>query len=100
MWYRILTARLDSYKPYPSDAIRNSVQLMLDSMIGFNNAIILLLCFPDYPSIIDTHTSISNEKIHQIYINNKNAEKKMNDTIDIGLTMLKEQVDSYLKEKK
>ncbi|MBA7566077.1 hypothetical protein ES708_07764 [subsurface metagenome] len=94
--YRILMARLDNHKPYPSDAIRNSVQIILDSTISFNNVIIWLSYFPvEKPLSI---TKISNEKKQQIYIVNKNAEKNMNDTIDIGTTNLRTHIRDYLKQ--
>jgi len=95
-------ARADDYKPYPTDAIRNSVQLILDSSISFNNVLLLPLYLPEEPSP-ETYSSlldIPDLKAQQIYITNKNVEKIMNDEIDKADTKLKMQIDSYLEGRK
>ena len=104
LWYRVLMARLDNYKPYPSDAIRKTVQLLLDTSLSFNNVILWLLYKSEKttPESISSATGVSDVKAHEIYTTNKNIEKIMDDTIDISNTNLQVQVDNYLtlREKK
>jgi len=102
LWYRVLMARLDNHKPYPSDAIRKSIQLLLDSSISFNNVILWLLYKFEKttPESISYATGVSGVKAHQIYTTNKNIEKIMDATIDEANTKLQVQVDNYLTLRK
>ncbi len=100
LWYRILLARLDGFKPYPNDAIRNCVQVITNSSISFNNVIIFLLYSPqglELAKELSLKTKISDTEKQRIYITTQNAEKKMNDTIDIGTTNLSTHIRDYLK---
>ena len=99
--YRILLSRLDNYKPYPSDTIRNTTQLITGSSISFNNIIIWNAYTPKGESLLEKLSKIhlSEEVIQSLYITIQNTEKSMNNTIDIDCANLRTQVDDYIKQR-
>ena len=100
--YRLLMARLDGYKPYPSEVIRKDVEAVIDGSITFNNVIV----FQNYASpeslsleALSTFTQLSDIKKHQVNLANINTIDIMNTMIEKASTRLREHVGEYLDKR-
>jgi len=99
--YQYLTAKLDGYKPYPNNEIRSSVQTLLDSSVSANNAVLWLQYSPSelFMSFVRSSTNISEISAQEMQIANENADKRINDAIDIRTTQLRREVEDYLEQR-
>lgn len=100
--YRVMQARLDNYKPYPSEAIRKDAEAVLYKSKAFNNVMVFQVYDPDSLSLetLTEQTELSDIKKRQINLANVHIEEIMDDTIDEATTRLSEHIEEYLRSKK
>ena len=100
--YGVMQARLDGYKPYPSEVIRKDVDLALFESKGFNNLIVFQAYMNEPLTLksLEEQTKLSVIKKWQVYSFHINTEDIMEDTVGIATTRLNEHIEDYLKDKK
>lgn len=100
--YRVMQARLDNYKPFPSEVIRKDVDEVLFKSKAFNNVMVYqeYMTEPLTSESLAEQTKLSDVKKGQVYSTNVNVEEIMEDTIDKHTTRLSEHIEEYLKGKK
>jgi hypothetical protein len=100
--YRVMQARLDSYKPYPSETIRRDIEAVIYGSKVFNDLIVFqsYLSEPISLESLSLHTKLSDIKKEQVRFVNVNIKKIMDINIDKASVRLSEHIEEYLRDKK
>jgi hypothetical protein len=100
--YKLMQARLDSFKPFPNEVIRKDVGDTFFESEVFNH----VLVYREYMSepltlkVLTKYTKLSDVGKGEVYLANVNVEEKMEDTIDECTTKLSEDIEKYLEGKR
>ena len=100
--YKVMQAKLDSYKPYPNETIRKDTEKVIHGSKIFNNVIVFRLYLSEPLSLesLSKDTQLSDVKKWQVYLVNANVEEIMDTSIDMACTRLSEHIEEYLRSKK